>query len=108
LLQAAVDFKSPGLYDDITQGTLEEKARTVRDKLAVDFDLHSVSLFADDAKCRAMLPPPRPEEAYMWANSMVEKGISGEDIQFLVEVPHPDPSCRLNIREILESGYFEK
>lgn len=107
LLQAAVDFQSPGLYDNITQGTLEEKTRAVRDKLAVDFDLHSVPCYAEDPQCRAMLPPPLPDEAYMWANDMVEKGVAGEDIQFLVEVLHPDPACRLNIKEILESGFFE-
>ncbi|TQN71775.1 Mitogen-activated protein kinase 8 [Colletotrichum shisoi] len=107
LLQAAVDFESPGLYDNVTKGTLEEKTRAVRDGLAVDFDLHSVPFYARDERCRALLPPPRPDEAYMWANSMVEKGVSGEDIQFLVEVLHPDPACRLSVREILESGYFE-
>ncbi|CCF35287.1 hypothetical protein CH063_07107 [Colletotrichum higginsianum] len=107
LLQAAVDPESPGLYDNVTRGTLEEKTRAVRDRLAVDFDLHSVPFYAHDEKCRALLPPPRPDEAYMWANSMVEKGVSGEDIQFLVEVLHPDPACRLNVREVLESGHFE-
>ncbi|GKZ82341.1 hypothetical protein AnigIFM56816_007153 [Aspergillus niger] len=43
-----------------------------------------------------------PEEAYMWANTMIEKGVSGEDIQFLVEVLNPDPNARLTVREILE------
>ncbi|WQF87056.1 hypothetical protein CDEST_12070 [Colletotrichum destructivum] len=107
LLQAAVNFESPGLYDNVTKGTLEEKTQAVRDRLSVDFDLHSVPFYAHDKKCRALLPPPRSDEAYMWANSMVEKGVSGEDIQFLVEVLHPDPAYRLNVREILESSYFE-
>jgi hypothetical protein len=52
---------------------------------------------------RSILPSPRPDEAYMWANEMVEKGVSGEDIQFLVEVLNPDPNARLTAREILES-----
>lgn len=43
----------------------------------------------------------------MWANEMVEKGVPGEDIQFLVEILNPDPNCRLTAREILESGYLD-
>lgn len=38
---------------------------------------------------------------------MIEKGISGEDIHFLVEVLNPDPNARLTVRRILESGYLE-
>lgn len=43
----------------------------------------------------------------MWANEMAEKGVSGKDIQFLVEVLNPDPNSCLTAREILESGYLE-
>ncbi|RHZ56453.1 hypothetical protein CDV55_105419 [Aspergillus turcosus] len=107
LLQAQVDFNSPGIYDSISTGTLEEKEKVVRDKLAIDFDLASVPFYAEDEQCARFLPSPRPDEAYMWANEMVEKGVSGEDIQFLVEVLNPDPNTRLTAREILESGYLE-
>ncbi|GKZ28934.1 hypothetical protein AbraIFM66950_001892 [Aspergillus brasiliensis] len=109
LLQAHVDFTSPGMYDSdsIGAGTLVEKGATIRDQLAVDFDLSSLPFYAEDEQCARMLPPPRPEEAYMWANDMFEKDVSGEDIQFLVEVLHPDPNARLTVREILESGYLD-
>ncbi|KAJ9195966.1 hypothetical protein DTO164E3_6504 [Paecilomyces variotii] len=107
LLQAQVDFKSPGMYDSISTGSLSEKEKAVRDKLAIDFDLPSVPFYAEDKRCAQILPSPRPEEAYMWANEMVEKGVSGEDIQFVVEVLNPDPNARLTAREILESGYLE-
>lgn len=63
--------------------------------------------YAEDKQYARILPSPRPEEAYMWANKMVEKGVSGEDIQSLVEVLNPDPDSRLTAREILESGYLE-
>ncbi|PWY75624.1 kinase-like protein [Aspergillus eucalypticola CBS 122712] len=107
LLQAQVDFRSPGMYDSIQTGTLAEKGAVIRDQLAIDFDLSSVPFYSEDEQCARLLPTPQPEEAYMWANSMVEKGVSGEDIQFLVEVMNPNPDARLTVREILESGYLE-
>ncbi|GCB28250.1 hypothetical protein AAWM_11135 [Aspergillus awamori] len=107
LLQAQVDFKSPGMYDSIQTGTLAEKGNVIRDQLVIDFDLSSVPFYAEGEQCAQFLPTPQPEEAYMWANTMIEKGVSGEDIQFLVEVLNPDPNARLTVREILESGYLE-
>ncbi|PGG98582.1 CMGC protein kinase [Blastomyces parvus] len=107
LLQAKVDLKSLGMYDSISTGTLEEKTKAVRDQLAIDFDLASIPFYAEDKECAKKLPSPQPEEAYMWANEMVEKGVAGEDIQFLVEVLNPDPNARLTVPEILESGYLE-
>lgn len=94
------------MYDSISTGTLEDKTKAVRDKLAIDFDLASIPFYAEDKECTKILPSPRPEEAYMWANDMVEKGISGEDIQFLVGVLNPDPNARLMAPEILESGIW--
>ncbi|GLA58827.1 hypothetical protein AtubIFM54640_008934 [Aspergillus tubingensis] len=107
LFQAQVDFISPGMYDSIRTGTMTEKRDAIRDQLAVDFDLSSLPFYAEDEQCARILPIPQPETAYMWANTMVEKGISHEDIQFLVEVLHPDPNARLTVREILESGYLD-
>ncbi|KAK2768252.1 hypothetical protein FQN54_000104 [Arachnomyces sp. PD_36] len=107
LLQAQVDLKSPGMYDSICTGSLEEKTTAVRNKLAIDFDLASVPMYSQDEQCAKLLPPPQPDEAYMWANTMVEKGVAGEDIQFLAGVLNPDPDARLTVREILESGYLE-
>jgi hypothetical protein len=37
---------------------------------------------------------------------MVEKGVAGEDVQFLAGVLNPDPEARVTVREILESGYL--
>ncbi|PWY95784.1 kinase-like protein [Aspergillus sclerotioniger CBS 115572] len=107
LLQAQVDFQSPGMYYSMSVGTLVEKEKAIRDQFAIDFDLSSVPLYAEDEQCAKLLPAAQPEEAYMWANTMVEKGVAGEDIQFLVEVLHPDPEARLTIPEILESGYLD-
>ncbi|KAI1913243.1 hypothetical protein LOZ12_001422 [Ophidiomyces ophidiicola] len=107
LLQAQVNHKSPGMYDTISTGPLQNKTKAVRDQLAIDFDLASVPFYVEDKHCAGKLPSPQPDEAYMWANDMVEKGVAGEDIQFLVEVLNPDPNARLTVREILESGYLE-
>jgi hypothetical protein len=107
LLLAQVDFKSPGMYDSIATGSLEEKTRAARDTMAVDFDLHSQPWYAEDAKSRVMLPPAQPDKAYKWAETMMEKGISGEDIQFLANVLNPLPYARFTTMEILESGYLE-
>ncbi|RAL00735.1 kinase-like protein [Aspergillus ibericus CBS 121593] len=109
LLQAQVGFHAPGIYDtlnplpQLVPKTAVEKEHALRDQLAIDFDLSSVPFYAD---CREELPPPQPEQAYMWANTMVEKGVAAEDVQFLVEVLHPDPRARITVREILEGGYL--
>ncbi|OJZ85070.1 hypothetical protein ASPFODRAFT_190922 [Aspergillus luchuensis CBS 106.47] len=105
--QAQVDFRSAGIYDLIQSKSLEEKRDTIRGQLAIDFDLSSLPFYAEDKQCARILPTPQPERAYMWANNMVEKGVPGNDIQFLVEVLHPDPNARLTVREILESGYLD-
>ncbi|KAG7288724.1 hypothetical protein NEMBOFW57_005080 [Staphylotrichum longicolle] len=107
LLLAQVDFCSPGMYDSIAVGPLDDRAKTARDAIAVDFDLHSLSLYADDAKSRAMLPPARPEMAYKWAEAMMAKGVPGEDIQFLANTLNPLPKARFTTVEILESGYLD-
>ncbi|GLB07481.1 hypothetical protein AtubIFM57258_002822 [Aspergillus tubingensis] len=107
LFQAQVDFISPGMYDSIRTGSMTEKRDAIRDQLAVDFDLSSLPFYAEDEQCARILPTPQPETAYMWANTMVDKGISHEDIQLLVEVLHPDPNARLTVHEILESGYLD-
>jgi cation transport regulator ChaC len=95
------------MYDSVVVGTLEEKTKAARDAMAVDFDLHSLLLYVEDARSRALLPPPQPEKAYMWAEAMMAKGVSGEDIQFLANTLNPLPRARFSTVEILESGYLE-
>ncbi|KAL2024451.1 hypothetical protein VTK56DRAFT_8262 [Thermocarpiscus australiensis] len=107
LLLAQVDFHSPAMYDSISIGALEDRAKVVRDTLAIDFDLHSIPLYAEDPESREMLPTPQPDNAYMWAETMVEKGVSGEDIQFLANVLNPRPDARFTTVEIMESGYLD-
>ncbi|KAK4146243.1 uncharacterized protein C8A04DRAFT_26061 [Dichotomopilus funicola] len=107
LLLAQVDFSSHGMYDSIAVGSLNEKTKAARDTMAVDFDLHSLPLYADDAQSQAMLPPARSEMAYKWAEAMMDKGISQEDIQFLANALNPLPEARFTTVEILESGYLD-
>ncbi|KAI1123695.1 kinase-like domain-containing protein [Nemania abortiva] len=108
LLLAQVDFKSPGMYDAISTGTLEDKTRIARERMAADFDLLSVPLYTEGDSF-SLLPSqrPGPDDIYMWAVDMSEKGISGEDIQFLVDVLNPRPDVRLTGDEIMRSGYFK-
>jgi len=81
----------------------------VRDGIANDFDLHSVSYYADDPACRELLPPTRdPEETHqIWAERLYDKGVSQEDIQFLYDVLDPDPTQRLTAEDICRMGYLD-
>ncbi|KAK4123476.1 hypothetical protein N657DRAFT_409982 [Parathielavia appendiculata] len=106
LLLAQVDFRSPGMYDSIATGSLEEKTRAVPDAIAIDSDLHSVPWCAEDVKSRALLPPAQPNKAYKWAETAMEKRVSGEDIQFLANVLNPLSYTRFTTGEILESEYL--
>ena len=84
---------------------MEDKTKAARGTMAIDFDLHSIPFDAEDVNCRDLLPPSKLEAAYMWANRIVENGVSGEDIQFLALNPHRD--ARLTTQEIIEPGYLE-
>lgn len=97
------------MYDNINIGSQdeEEKAKAIRDALAIDFDLHSVPYYAQDEQVSKLLPQPQPDRAYMWANSLFESGIAAEDIQFLAMVLQPDPNKRLAADQILETGYLD-
>lgn len=112
LLLAQVDLKAPGMYDAIaTAGTLEEKVQVARKAMVADFDLCSVPLYAEDAGGGPVsLPPderPESEDIYMWTVEMSEKGVSGDDIQFLVDILNPRPDVRLTSEDIIRSGYLK-
>ncbi|KAI0543972.1 kinase-like domain-containing protein [Xylaria curta] len=108
LLLAQVDFKSPGFYDAISTGPLEDKAQVARKAMATDFDLFSIPLYTEEDSI-SLLPPerPGPDAIYGWAVDMSEKGISGEDIQFLVDVLNPRPDVRPTAGEIMQSKYLK-
>ncbi|KAI0532635.1 hypothetical protein GGR58DRAFT_517579 [Xylaria digitata] len=109
LLLAQVDFTSPGMYDAISTGTLENKTQAARTAMAADFDLFSIPLYVKEEGSSSLLPSgrPGPEDIYMWAVNMSEKGISGEDIQFLVDVLNPRPDVRPTAAEIIQGGYLK-
>ncbi|KAF2964584.1 hypothetical protein GQX73_g8984 [Xylaria multiplex] len=108
LLLAQVDFTSPGMYDTISSGTLENKTQAARTAMAADFNLFSIPLYVEEGSS-SLLPceRPGPEDIYMWAVNMSEKGISGEDIQFLVDVLNPRPDVRPTAAEIIQGGYLK-
>lgn len=109
LLLAQVDFKSPGLYDAISAGALEDKLQVSRKAMVADFDLFSAPLYAEDPNSASLFPDlrPGPEDIYMWAVEMSVKGVSGDDIQFLVDVLNPRPDVRLTSEESMRNGYLK-
>lgn len=109
LLEARVDLSSPGIYDSLCKGTLKEKAKAVRDAIAEDFSLQCVQFYQDDADSHKLLPigqmPRRENDG--WGERLLRKGVSPEDIQFLVQVLNPDPSERPGAAKILRTGYLD-
>lgn len=97
------------MYDAISAGTLGDKVQAARKAMVADFDLYSVPLYTEEAYSASLLPdaPPEPENIYVWAVEMSEKGVSGDDIQFLVDVLNPRPNLRLTSEEIMRSGYLK-
>lgn len=97
------------MYDAISTGTLEDKVQVARKALVADFDLCSVPLYAEDVSSVSLLPDERPgsEDIYMWAVDMSEKGVSGDDIQFLVDILNPRPDVWPTSEEIMRSGYLK-
>ncbi|KAI1276325.1 kinase-like domain-containing protein [Xylaria sp. FL0933] len=110
LLLAQVDFTSPGMYDAISTGALDNKTQVARERMVADFDLFSVPLYTEGVEGPFCLRPykrPDPDDIYMWAVEMSEKGISGDDIQFLVDVLNPRPDVRPTAEEIIRGGYLK-
>jgi hypothetical protein len=50
------------MYDSISTGTLADKTKAVRDKLAIDFDLSSVPFYAEDEECAKKFTSARTRE----------------------------------------------
>ncbi|KAJ2984385.1 hypothetical protein NUW58_g6089 [Xylaria curta] len=109
LLLAQVDFTSPGMYDAISTSTLEDKAQVARERMATDFDLFSVPLYAEEDGLSSLVPCKRlePDDIYLWAVDMSENGVSNEDIQFLVDVLNPRPDVRPTADEIIRGRYLK-
>lgn len=97
------------MYDAISAGTLVDKVQAARKAMVADFDLCSVPLYTEEAHSASLLPGarPEPEDIYMWAVEMSQKGVSGDDIQFLVDVLNPRPDVRPTSEEIMTSGYLK-
>ncbi len=97
------------MYDAMPAGEPQDKSKgLIRNRTAVDFGLDSVPFYAEDERARELMPSSQPEEAYLWAEKLMEKGLTGDDIQFLVDVLSPVPGARPTPGEILESGYLKK
>jgi hypothetical protein len=111
LLQAQIDFHSPGIYDSVIKGgTLEQKAEMVRACQWHDFDLRSVEYFqdcdfpaVDDQGVKGGLNSGDEH----WTDRLVALGIPEYDVVFLCAVLQPDPTKRMAVDQILETGYLD-
>ncbi|GIJ86717.1 hypothetical protein Asppvi_005610 [Aspergillus pseudoviridinutans] len=107
----AIDLHSPGIYDSvIKEGTLEQKAETVRACQCHDFDLRSLEYFqdcdfsaVDDLGVNGGLNSGDEH----WTDRLVALGIPEYDVVFLYAVLQPDPTKRMSVDQILETGYLD-
>jgi male germ cell-associated kinase len=101
---------SPGIYDSIHNGTLEEKSKAVRERIAQDFSLKSIPFYRDDSQSYILLSdiPELQSDDDLWCNILVRKGVPVEEIAFLADVLIPDPTERLSAKEIIRSGYLDE
>jgi hypothetical protein len=88
---------------------MEEKAKAVRNAIAMDFSLQSVPFYADDPESLKLLPAnqvPQSEDDW-WAERLLRKGVPVEELEFLVQVLNPDPNERLSAEDIIRSGHLD-
>ncbi|EPE30277.1 Protein kinase-like (PK-like) [Glarea lozoyensis ATCC 20868] len=100
LLEARVDFLSPGAYDSICKGTMEEMTKAVRDTIAEDFNVGLLPYYKDDETSRKLIAPgytPKSEDDWL-GERLLKKGVPEIEIAFLIEVLHPVPEERLGAR----------
>jgi hypothetical protein len=111
LLQAQIDSNSSGIYDSvIKEGTLEQKAEMVRACQCHDFDLRSVEYFQDcdfSAVDDQGLKGGLNSGDEHWTDRLVALGIPEYDVVFLYAVLQPDPTERMTVDQILETGYLD-
>jgi hypothetical protein len=109
LLEAQVDVSSPGLYDNISRGTLQEKTQAIRTAMASDFGLHELPFYTDDERSRALLPSEEILSSLSieyWGDRLDRKGVDFADIEFLCQILNPLPAERWTAGEIAHCGYL--
>lgn len=110
LLEARAEFGQRGLYDSMCEGTLEYKTKIVREAVAFDFQLHSYPCYSKNQQLLT-LPPIESHDLPNWGEDWVDrlyrKGVAKEDLEFLVEILHPDPAQRWTAGEIAQCGYLD-
>jgi hypothetical protein len=75
-----------------------------------DFDLRSTEYFQDCdfshvLDCDAKADPKLEEEH--WTDRLVAQGVPKFDVVFLYSVLQPDPTQRMTVDQILETGYLD-
>ncbi|RMZ45543.1 hypothetical protein CA14_005483 [Aspergillus flavus] len=110
LLQAQIDFQSPGIYDSIIKdGTFEQKIEAIWRAQCHDFDLRSVEYFQD---CDFISIADEGGKGGLnsdehWTDHLVSLGVPEYDVVFLCAVLQPDPTKTMTVAEILDTGYLD-
>ncbi|KAB8272262.1 hypothetical protein BDV30DRAFT_239707 [Aspergillus minisclerotigenes] len=110
LLQAQIDFQSPGIYDSIIKdGTFEHKIEAIWRAQCHDFDLRSVEYFQD---CDFINIADEGGKGGLnsdehWTDHLVSLGVPEYDVVFLYPVLQPDPTKTMTVAEILDTGYLD-
>ncbi|KAB8224820.1 hypothetical protein BDV33DRAFT_199108 [Aspergillus novoparasiticus] len=111
LLQVQIDFHSSGIYDSIIRdGTFEQKVEAIRRAQCHDFDLRSIEYFQD---CDFISIADEGGKGGLnsdehWADHLVSLGVPEYDVVFLYAVLQPDPTKRMTVAEILDTGYLDQ
>lgn len=92
------------------EGTLDYKTKIVREAMSYDFQLHSYPCYSANQRSQS-LPPIEAHDAAGqredWVHRLYRKGVSKEDLEFLVEILNPDPDERWTAGEIAQCGYLD-
>ncbi|PWY88877.1 serine/threonine protein kinase [Aspergillus sclerotioniger CBS 115572] len=107
LIQAQINFSSPGIYDSIVKGTtLEQKETAVQASQVHDFNLRENEYYKD-CDFSAVKDVELEFEEEHWTDRLVALGVAEYDVVFLYAVLEPDPTKRMTAEDIFATGYLD-
>ncbi|OOF95584.1 hypothetical protein ASPCADRAFT_6107 [Aspergillus carbonarius ITEM 5010] len=107
LLQAQINFSSPGIYDSIIKGTaLEQKEKAVQASQIHDFNLRE-NEYHQDCDFSAVKDVDLEFEEEHWTDRLVALGVPEYEVVFLYAVLEPDPTKRMTAEDIFATGYLD-
>ena len=86
-------------------GTLEQKAQAVKASQCHDIEIRSIEYFqdCDFSDCGDVEADSEEEH---WTDRLVALGVPEFDVVFLYAVLQPDPTKRMTIDQIFDTGYL--